>query len=401
MIPSQGKPEPTYHEGSKHHKTVGTEGNETLHGRTVAKNVTSSENERKIDVIYNENINEKTQTKNADKLETKMAELVSQQEQPKIKNDSDDNRRAKETTLSKFDKLGLIASNEMALILAAKMSTKTRTNSIFVITDENKAQITDQIKHLLINKTSTDKIKFQIVLYEGNHAVFGEFEIDKTTQPSTVRYLHCDPLPPTTKYSAIITSTFTKEISPLANIEIYDSDATIQKGAGCTYISIDGAMMLATPSDRNYVTNVTEYMKEHGKEIEKPFEENNIKYIQSSTLPTRFIRGLQYLDDGLEVKGLNSLVFNSEEKNTVINKKGETAETVIRRDLQKRPSRFDPEKILTFNIRTERKMKQYKKSVGDFIKDKNILTPEFSNVIDNYKIGGLIKFCNDNIVRGS
>lgn len=173
--------------------------------------------------------------------------------------------KAKDDIYHKFDQLGKIDSDDTALILAAKMSKKARKNSIFVITDENIKDLTEQIKHLIINNTNQDLIKFQIIHFPKTHAIFGEFEIDKRSNPPTVRYLHCDPLPPTTRFTNIITSTFRKEISPIANIEIYDSDMTLQKGLGCSYFSIDGAMMLATPPDRSYVPNVIGYIKKLAK----------------------------------------------------------------------------------------------------------------------------------------
>jgi len=87
---------------------------------------------------------------------------------------------------------------------------------------------------------------------------------------------------------------FKNEISPLANIEIYDSHVAIQKGNGCSYFSIDGAMMLATSADRTYAVNVIEHIKKQGEEINL-LGEKNIKYMKSLSLPTRFIRGLQYV----------------------------------------------------------------------------------------------------------
>jgi hypothetical protein len=35
----------------------------------------------------------------------------------------------------------------------------------------------------------------------------------------------------------------------------------------------------------------------------------------------------------------------------------------------------------------------------DFIKDKDILAPEFSTQLDQYKIKGLIQFCEEQIVN--
>lgn len=118
-------------------------------------------------------------------------------------------------------------------------------------------------------------------------------------------------------------------------------------------------------------------------------------------LPTRFIRGLEYENDGAGsanyIKGFNSLIFNVAEKNTIINKKGETAEIAIRKDLETRHSKINPNEMRTFNIRAERKMKNYGDSVREFIHDKNINDPEFSSLIEQYKINGLIQFCEEKI----
>lgn len=175
---------------------------------------------------------------------------------------------------------------------------------------------------------------------------------------------------------------------PIAKIKIFDSKVILQKGEGCTYFSIDGARMLATPPDRDYAPNLMEYMKKNGKKNENVFEEKNIKYIQSDSLPTRFIRGSHIIDDWkgerIYIKGLNSTVFNSPEKNTIVNKKGETAETSIRKNLdtQDTPSVSSvsnpstPNKKI-FNRRMESKMRKHKESVMNFIQDKDVLSAEF------------------------
>lgn len=304
----------------------------------------------------------------------------------------------------KFSHLGLINSEDIALILAAKMAKKSHTgksrkNSIFVITDNDITTLVKEIKSLIENDTPKNIIKFQIIHFDRNHGIFGEFVIDKTSIPPTVKYAHCDPAPPKTKYNDIITSDFRKQISPLANIEIYDSYVFMQKGTGCSYFSIDGAMMLATPPDRDYVVNVIEYMKKHGKNDDnESFEEKNVKYIRSSSLPTRFIRGLQYIVDEGQNKGLNTLVFfNPEEKNTVVNVKGETAEVSIRKDLQERPAIRNPSERVTLNIKAESKMKGYGETVNNFIKNKNIIDPEFYRLLDQYNINGFVQFCEEQI----
>src|SRR5204863_7861650 len=127
---------------------------------------------------------------------------------------------------------------------------KPHRSAVFAIDNDDIPLLIEQIKRLLLNETQDSIIKFQIIHFPDVHAIFGEFIIDKSNDPPTITYLHCDPLPPTTKYSSIITAAFRNELSPLANIEIYDSDVTLLKGLGCSYLSIDGAMMLATPSDR-------------------------------------------------------------------------------------------------------------------------------------------------------
>jgi hypothetical protein len=252
-----------------------------------------------------------------------------------------------------------------------------------------------------LNDTTENVIKFQIIHFPGSHAIFGEFQIDKTNNPPIIKYLHCDPLPRMTKYDQIITSAFTKEISPLANIEIYDSGVTLQRGLGCSYFSIDGAMMLATPPDRTYVSNVMEHMKTYGVEKKDEFSEKNIKYVHSSSLPTRFIRGLQYIDGkegsdkvpGLyRVPNLTASVFNTAEKDIQVNKKGQTAEEAIRNDLIK-----NPDTMRTFNMRAERKMKNYGKAVAAFMDENSIIDPAFPHLLEQYKMTGLTEFCQEKI----
>jgi hypothetical protein len=310
---------------------------------------------------------------------------------------------AEELIIHKFDRLGLIDSEDAALILAAKMSKKPYKNSIFVITNDNIAVLIDQIKNLIEHDTNEKTIKFRIVYFQQPHVTFGEFIIDKTNRTPTVTYLHCDPSPMAEliEYFKIITLDFRSTISPLANIEIYDSSTNLQKGLGCSYFSIDGALMLATPPDRDYVTNLMEYMKKHGTEKNMSFKENNIMYVQSS-LPTRFIRGSQFINDvpgEFNIKGLNSLIFNTAEKNTIVNKKGGAAEAVIRNDLVERSAKLDPNVKVIHNLRAERKMKKYGNDVRDFIKEKNVLSLEFSKLLDQYKIQGLITFCEEKVEK--
>ncbi|WED42096.1 hypothetical protein [Legionella cardiaca] len=298
-----------------------------------------------------------------------------------------------------FTQLGLIESEDMALILAAKMSKKPYPNSIFVIKKgDNLGIIADQIKKILESETSEDIIKFQVIYYQG-HGCFGEFEIDKTNNPPTVRYAHIDPFPQLIKYNVLITNDFVRKISPLANIEILESDLMMQKGASCTFFSVDGAMTLSTPSERDYVSSVMEHMNKHGKELPHPFKEENVKYKRSPTLPTRLTRGLHYIDDDLPFRGLNSLIFNSPEKATIVNKKGETAEKAIRNDIQQHPSTSNSNITRDWNMRIERKMKQLGQAVHDFIIEQNInvLDPSFSRLFDQYNLNGLVQFCEEKI----
>lgn len=304
--------------------------------------------------------------------------------------------------LKRFDKLGLIATEEIALVLAAKMSVKKYPSAIFSITMDDLDQLTDQIKNLIEKDTKENLIKFQIVYFAGSHAIFGEFLIDKTNKPTAVSYLHCDPLPGLIPYTQIITSKFCNTILPIANIEVMDSNMTLQKGLGCTYFSIDGAMLLATPTDRDYVTDVMAHMRAHGKEKTNTYDKKNntyFKVIESNSLPTRLIRGSQVLEDmrvPIPTMGLYSLVFNTNEKKTIVNKKRETAKKSIEKDLENNPSKsiYTPVK---YNTRINRKMKQYKAKVDHFLSDKKILDPAFAAQLDKYKIQGLVNFCEKKI----
>jgi hypothetical protein len=320
----------------------------------------------------------------------------------------------KNNTAKKFDRLGLINGDDIAMVLAAKINEKnssariqgkTSSNSIFVIKLEDRDRLIEQIEKLITLNTNEASIKFQIIYYESTHTVFGEFQIDKTTIPPTVRYLHCDPWPPITNCKEIITPKFREIISTKANIEIYDSNAKLQKGKGCSYFSIDGARMLATSPDRDYACNVMEHIKTNGIERKGLFLENNIKYIQSDTLPTRFIRGSHIIEDwnvgNVHIKGLDTTVFNTSEKSTIVNKKGETAEKSINRNIEYKDqrSKSNPEVMESkrFNKRAEHKMVKCKESVLDFMKDKDIFDKELSDSIDRCTINGLAQFCEEKI----
>lgn len=301
----------------------------------------------------------------------------------------------------KFVKLGLIYFEELVLILAAKMSKKNRENTIFIITDDDIPELIKQIK-LILTQETTDIIKFQIIHYRDSHTVFGEFEINKSSQIPLVKYTHCDPAPPLTSFKEIITKKFKATISPLAKIEIYDSDVSIQKGLGCTYFSVDGAMMLATPPDRDYTVNLTRFIKEHGKEEKIKYleKDKNIIYILSSILPARFIRGMHFYDDELVgqtlFRGLSSFIFNTNEKNTVVNKNGETAEKSIQKDIEIIIKENKPDKKL--NQRVIRKMKQFGEEVKKYLENKDIFDENFSRELDTFKIKGLVEFINKKIV---
>ncbi|CEK09314.1 hypothetical protein [Legionella hackeliae] len=302
-----------------------------------------------------------------------------------------------------FTKLGLIRGQDIALILAAKMSTKPYPNSVFVINKGEQVELmAEQIKKLLENETSEKITKFQIVYFQG-HGCYGEFEIDKSTQPPTVRYVHIDPSPQLIPYNVLITENFVKTISPLANIEIFESDLKMQKGASCTFFAVYGAMQLSTPTTRDYVPNVIEHMKKQGQEMPHKFQEINITYVRSPTLPARLMLGLHFIEDTTDRKGLDSLIFNSPEKDTIVNKKGETAAIAVRKDLQGHASTSNQTVNRTWNMRIERKMKQYGEAVHVFIKENNIdvLTPSFSSLLDQYSLKGLVQFCEDKLYAKS
>ncbi|WP_141676700.1 hypothetical protein [Legionella jamestowniensis] len=302
-----------------------------------------------------------------------------------------------------FTQLGLIQGEDMALILAAVMSKKAYQNSVFVIKKGDKLSLlTEQIKKILENETAESIIRFSIIYYRG-HGCFGQFEIDKTNNPPIVRYAHIDPYPQLIEYSAVITNDFVSEISPLAHIEIGESALMMQKGASCTYFAMDGGIMLATPSNRDYVPNVMEHMKKNGTKMTHPFKEKNITYMRCPTLPARMMVGLHFIEDEPLFqpprRGLYSLIFNSQEKSTIVNKKGETAETAIRKDLQGHFSTSNQMATRLWNMRIERKMKQYGKAVHDFIKGNtiNVVDASFSSLLDQYSLKGLLEFCEEKI----
>lgn len=291
-----------------------------------------------------------------------------------------------------------ISKEEITLILAVKMEKKLYPNSIFVIDDNDIPVLIEQIKNLLENDTTENVIRFQIIHHTKPHTIFGEFVINKNI-PMTVDYLHCDTVPHKTPYKSIITKDFVSNISPLANIEIYDSCVSLQKAMGCQYFSIDGAMMLAIPPELPYAVDVIEHMQKFGKEEKTNFAEN-IKYVKSLSLPVRFLRGLQFIPANsrtgpyADAPTIYGSIFNTREKDIIVNKKNETAETTIKKDLKEIEH---DDVVKTYNVRAERKMQQYCKEVSDFIKDKDILSSEYSDLLDKYKIKGLSAFCNSQI----
>ncbi|MBA2709489.1 MAG: hypothetical protein H0U57_02715 [Tatlockia sp.] len=315
------------------------------------------------------------------------------------------NKLKKERIMRKFEKLGNIGVEEMTLILAAKMSKKETKNSIFICLSHDLNLLQKEIKNLLENETKEKIIKFQIIYYQGVHACCGEFKIDKTGEFPVVNYLHFDSLPEETPFHEVVTLDFVKEISPLANIKVYDSEVKLQKGRGCTYMSIETARMLSTPTDQDYAVNLMEYMKQKGKRKNAPktiFKSysDKINYTTSTMLPARFLRSLQYTKDdenkeneSIVNQSLESFIFKTNEKKTIVNKKGETAEDSIKKDLL-----VNKGLMTSFNLRTERKMKQYKANVNDFISKRNILDPEFANQVNQYRAAGLKLFCEERMV---
>lgn len=303
----------------------------------------------------------------------------------------------------KFTKLGKIDKEVTALIVAAEMDKKNRNNTIFVIADSDIPILIQEIKKLLESPTLEGQIKFQIIHFPLTHAIFGEFIIDKTLPTPKVTYVHCDPLPPTTKYDDIITENFVKVISPLACIEILDSDVTIQKGLGCSYFSIDWALMSTTPQDRDYVPNLIQHMKQHIIEKIQPYADKNVTYIKSSSLPVRFIRGLQHFEDGTgsssHIQGLNTLIFKSKDAHTIVNKKNESATKAIAQDLRRQVSPSNPNVIVRLNLRAERKMKTYGECVEKLLTKFSIIDPKTKEMVENCKITGLVAFCNSKIIK--
>ncbi len=311
----------------------------------------------------------------------------------------------KDRIIRKFNKLGDIGVNEMALILAAKMSKKeTKKNTIFIL-DHDLNLLPIKIKSLIENQTEEKLIKFQIIYHNGIHACCGEFLIDKTGEVPVVNYLHLDSLPEITPFYTIITLNFVKQISPLAKIKVSESQVKLQKGKGCTYMSIEAARMLTTVPERDYAVNLMEYMKQKGQKKEVPLNifksfSDQIDYSTTKTLPARFLRSMQYTKDeedksnpSVVHKSLESFIFNTNEKETIVNKKGETAEASIKKDLL-----VNKGLMTTLNLRTERKMKQYKEEVKEFISEKNILEPEFINQINQFKAEGFKSFCDEKII---
>lgn len=300
--------------------------------------------------------------------------------------------------LSKFSRLGQIGKEITALIIAAEMQKKSHSNTIFVIGDEDIPTLTQEIKKLLEEKTVEDKTKFQIIYFPVTHAIFGEFVIQKNFSESKVTYIHCDPLPATIAYNEIITNVFVEEISPLAMVEVLESDVCIQKGLGCSYFSIDGALMLATPEDKSYVPDFALHMKKHSKESFRPFKDKDVTYLQSSSLPVRFIRGLQYFEDEVVgyqyVKGLNSSIFHSKDGQTIVNKKNKTAEESVTEDITERPSKKSEDEMVKINLRAERKMNNYYKSVKAFLEKFSLADPKTIDLIEDCKITGFVSFCN-------
>jgi len=297
---------------------------------------------------------------------------------------------------SKFSALGKITATDIPLILAAQMDKKAYPNTVFNILNQDIPQLTSHIVKLLENTTSEQSIKFQLIYFPNSHAIFGEFQIDKTSNPPIVRYLHCDSLPGVILFDQIITADFIKQIAPLAVIEVYDSNLELLKGTGCSYLSIDGAMLLATPDDRPYKTDIIEHFQTHGKLVVVSRNGSNIHYTKSDSLPARYIRGMQFIEDQKDKKGLSTLVFFSEDNNIVVNKKNETAGASIAKHLEKR-SKLNSEDSVIFNNRAKNKMIEYGKAVTVYLEKNDCLSSEFPSLIEQFGVTGLGVFCDKKI----
>jgi hypothetical protein len=94
-------------------------------------------------------------------------------------------------------------------------------------------------------------------------------------------------------------------------------------------------------------------------------------------------------------QGLQSLL--AADKKIIVNKKGETAEESINKNLERVQKKTEHQTMVTYNLRAKRKMKKYQATLTNYLEDRNVIDPNFSVIINQYKIKGLMEFCDKKI----
>lgn len=297
---------------------------------------------------------------------------------------------------------GKNCEEEVALILAAYDRAEKK-RQIFFINAASDGKFIDCVAKLMFESTQNNIHQFQVVFNESDssHYVFAEIVIDKRQAKPDLKIFFCDPALTYTSYDQLIHSYFLNQWQNDANVEVYlPYQELLQKGAGCTYFSIDGCLKL---SNQDKYENSYTYMKKNN------VHQNSTDFYNftlfSSKLPVRLKQtsqvvvdqsqllflglGMRTRTESYDLKGLQSSVIdNPEEANKIVNKKGETAAQAVGKHIQEKEGN-------KLNTRIDYLEKKYKEKVSHLL---DVITHgELQKLIDKHTIKGLEAYCVNQI----
>lgn len=285
-----------------------------------------------------------------------------------------DKREVQAKIIEKFDELGRIAEDEVALAIEIKKQSRKKKNQDFHAFAVNHEDIPNIVKMINDNLETTSPIRFQIALkirgkrdVADGHWAFGEFMIIPTETVPQIKILMCDPLGPSLSLAAFQKFEETEEFKKLsknADVRIFLSNDMLQtRPQGCSYFAIDGVSQL---SNQENFQSVYDYMEKHGV-----IDNNHVV----SSLPTRLLRMEQ------SMSSLKEKVLSTKSKNEIVNNKGMTFRASLKLNTAKGGRHGH-------NIRTMNKRKILKEKVVEFLQT----IPDqdsYRNILNGNRIAGL------------
>ena len=259
----------------------------------------------------------------------------------------------------------MLELNDIAFVLAAK-----KADSVYVI--KNIEALGEFVDFLCKNPTKEAFYRFQFITRCHGHSQFGEVIIDKSQAQPSVKIFWCDPIVNLDE-SNIPQSSF-KSIQSIHWFVPKEEGVLQRSGKGCSYFSLDGALMLR-------------HQDQYEDIYQNPdkFGEFKNGCVYGVSLPVRMKR----------VSQDQSMIIEIEASHQVVNKRYETAFASMSRshDLVKGVNAKGESR--TFNYRIDRKRKKYGTRVEIFFEMGLVRMDEAAK---KHKIQGLREYCQSQIV---